>query len=71
VAVNGEVTVTARTRPTAEPSRHRLDAPDKGLYVPPRTWTTLEEFDDDTTVLVLTSERYDPDEYIEELEELR
>jgi len=47
-------------------NRHEfvLDAPTKGLYVPPMVWATQYKFTRDAVLLVLASERYNADEYI-------
>ena len=42
-----------------------------GLYVPPYNWITLENFSKDCTVLVLTSEHYDKEDYINDFEEFK
>jgi dTDP-4-dehydrorhamnose 3,5-epimerase-like enzyme len=70
VAVDGAVDVTVRTGPNAKPTKHRLETPNRGLYVPPRTWTVLDEFAEGAVVLVLSSEPHDPDEYVRDLEAL-
>lgn len=41
-----------------------LDCPDTGLYVPPLNIINISFLIDNTTLLVLASEKYDPDDYI-------
>jgi UDP-2-acetamido-3-amino-2,3-dideoxy-glucuronate N-acetyltransferase len=41
-----------------------LDQPDLGFYVPPMIWTTQYKFSTDAVLLVLASDKYDPDDYI-------
>ncbi len=46
----------------------RLDDPTVGLYVAPKLWRDIDEFDDDAVCLVLASHRYDEDDYIRDYE---
>ena len=41
-----------------------LDAPWKGLLIPPGLWRDLEHFTKDAVLLCLASERYDENDYI-------
>jgi dTDP-4-dehydrorhamnose 3,5-epimerase-like enzyme len=43
-----------------------LDRPDQGLILPPEDWHSMYSFGEDTILLVLASEYYDPAEYIAE-----
>jgi dTDP-4-dehydrorhamnose 3,5-epimerase-like enzyme len=43
-----------------------LDSPTKCLLLEPSDWHTMENFSSDATLLVLASEKYDPDDYIYE-----
>ena len=43
-----------------------LDRPDKCLLLDPEDWHTLNDFSKDAVVLVLASEYYDKNDYIEE-----
>jgi len=47
-------------------SRHEvvLDSPAKGVYIPPMVWATEYKFTRDAVLLVLTSDYYDPDDYL-------
>lgn len=51
--------------------RHRveLDAPDLGLHIPPLTWAIQLDFSAGARVLVLASEPYDREEYIDDFGE--
>ena len=46
-----------------------LDRPDAGLYVPPMTWAVQYKYSPDALLLVLASDRYDPDDYIRNYDE--
>jgi dTDP-4-dehydrorhamnose 3,5-epimerase-like enzyme len=51
--------------------RFHLDRPDRGLHVPPMLWRELESFSPDAVCLVLASEHYDPEAYVDEYDEYR
>lgn len=59
----------------ADDGMHResfsLDRPDLGLYVPPMVWASLRAHSADALLLVLASERYDPEDYIRDYQEFR
>ena len=40
-----------------------------GLYVPPMTWRSIDNFSSGAVVMVLSSEKYDPADYIEDFDE--
>ena len=44
-----------------------LNRPKIGLYVPRMTWRRIDNFSTNSVALVLSSTRYDPDDYIEDL----
>lgn len=46
-----------------------LDGPAFGLSIPPRVWSTQRRFSRDAVLLVLSSDVYDPDEYIRSYDE--
>lgn len=52
-----------------------LDRPDVGLHIPPMLWATQYKYTPDAVLLVLASEKYDPDDYIRDydvyLEEMK
>jgi hypothetical protein len=54
-----------------EKQRFRLDRPDCGLHVPPMIWREIEGFSEDSVCLVLASEHYDPEDYLDEYSEFR
>lgn len=67
VAVKGYVHICLENK---EGRKHyRLDSPDKGLLIPPCTWNKLLEFSKDAVLLVLSSEPYRPEMYINSYEE--
>lgn len=43
-----------------------IDAPDKLLLVEPEDWHVMRDFSSDSVLLVLASEPFDPDDYIDE-----
>ena len=45
-----------------------LDRPHIGIYLPTMTWKDMYDFSDDSVLLVLASEHYDPEEYIRDYE---
>ena len=40
-----------------------------GIYVPRMTWRSIDNFSTNSVALVLSSTKYDPDDYIEDLNE--
>lgn len=46
-----------------------LDAPDKGLYVGPRMWRTMEWLTPESVLLVFASKKYDEADYIRDYNE--
>ena len=46
-----------------------LDAPHRGLYLPPMTWGVQYQYSADAMLLVFASHRYDPGDYIREYDE--
>lgn len=46
-----------------------LDRPDLGLYIPKLLWKDMFDFSNDSVLLVLASEFYDPEEYIRDYDE--
>jgi dTDP-4-dehydrorhamnose 3,5-epimerase-like enzyme len=70
IAIAGAFTVAVES---VDGSRreYRLDNSSVGLYVPPLYWRILTDFSDKSSVLVLASERYDPEEYIYDRREWR
>lgn len=47
----------------------RLDKPELALYLPAKIWATQSQFTLDAVLMVLASEKYDPDEYIKDYSE--
>ena len=46
-----------------------LNRPHTGIYLPKMIWKDMYDFSEDSVLLVLASEHYDPDEYIRDYEE--
>ncbi len=49
--------------------RHHMARSYYALYVPPMTWRKIDNFSTNSVVLVLSSEPYDPQDYIEDFDE--
>ena len=67
VCVRGECSVIvddSRTR-----SEVVLDDPALGLHIPPMVWAAQYKFSGDAVLLVLTSDKYDPEDYIRSYDE--
>lgn len=67
VAVRGCVRISLENKEGKQ--TYVLDAPDKGLLIPPLTWNELLYFSEDAVLLVLSSQPYQPDMYIDSYEE--
>lgn len=52
-----------------ETVEYHLDTPWEGLYVPAGYWNTLNRFSSGSLCLVLTSDEYDEEDYIRDLDE--
>lgn len=65
--------VSGSVRVLADDGRSRrdvlLDAPNKGLHLPPMTWGTQYDYSPDAVLLVFASHPYDADEYIRSYQE--
>ena len=48
-----------------------LNRPHTGIYLPTMVWKDMYDFSSDSVLLVLSSEHYDPNEYIRNFEEYR
>lgn len=46
-----------------------LNRPHTGIYLPTMVWKDMYDFSDDSVLLVLASEHYDPAEYIRDYDE--
>ena len=46
-----------------------LDSPKKGLYIPPNLWREMFEFDTNTVLVILASEKYEINDYIKDYNE--
>lgn len=46
-----------------------LNRPHTGIYLPQMVWKDMYDFSDDSVLLVLSSEHYDPDKYIRDYAE--
>ena len=50
-------------------SGYDLDRPHVGIYLPKMVWKEMYDFSEDSVLLVLASEHYDPLEYIRDYDE--
>lgn len=57
--------------PSGEESFFRLNSEYVGLYVPPKYWLDIYDFDPRTVLLVLASDVYKKDDYIRDLDEFK
>lgn len=48
------------------PRRYHLARSYRGLYVPPLTWRSIDNFSTNSVAMVLSSTLYDPTDYIED-----
>ena len=48
-----------------------LNRPHTGIYIPTMVWKDMYDFSADSVLLVLSSEHYDPDEYIRNYEDFQ
>ena len=48
---------------------YSLNRPHTGIYLPKLLWKDMYDFSDDSVLLVLSSEHYDPKEYIRDYDE--
>lgn len=46
-----------------------LNRPHTGIYLPTMVWKDMYDFSEDSVLLVLSSEHYDPDEYIRDYDQ--
>lgn len=46
-----------------------LKTPNEGLYIPKMLWKDMYDFSEDSVLLVLSNEPYDPNEYIRDKQE--
>lgn len=67
IAVKGYVKICLENKEGRK--YYDLDSPDKGIIIPPLTWNELLEFSEDAVLLVLSSQPYNPDTYIDSYEE--
>lgn len=48
---------------------YELNRPNTGIYIPHMVWKEMYDFSDDSVLLCLASEHYDPKEYIKDYDE--
>jgi dTDP-4-dehydrorhamnose 3,5-epimerase-like enzyme len=57
----------------ADDGTHRcevvLDAPNRGVYLPPMTWAVQYRYSPDALLLVFASDLYDPSDYVRDYHE--
>lgn len=67
IALSGSFDVVLHDGTTE--TRHHLARSYYALYVPPMTWRKIDNFSTNAVVYVLSSEKYDPTDYIEDFDE--
>jgi len=67
------VCLTGSVSIVADDGTHRqefqLDSPEMGLYIPPMVWAVQYRYTPNAALLVLASDRYDPQEYIRDYDQ--
>mgnify|MGYP000252002994 FL=1 len=64
ICLNGSCEVLCENENTTD--TYILDSPSKALIVEPQDWHVMKNFSKDSILLVLASENYDKDDYIDE-----
>lgn len=67
ICVNGSCSVVADDGKVRQ--EFVLDSPDRGIYLPPRTWGVQYKYSSDAVLLVFASHAYDADDYIRDYAE--
>lgn len=65
IALSGSFDVVV-TRPDGREDTYRLARSYQGLYLQPMTWRRLDNFSTNSVALVISSDLYSPDDYIED-----
>lgn len=68
VAVKGIINIKLESL-EGEISSYTLNSPEKGLLIPPMTWNELQYMSEDAVLLVMSSQPYNPEMYINSHEE--
>ncbi len=63
IALSGSVSIDVSDQ--SGTMTYKLSSPNKGLYIYGPTWRVLRDFTSDCVLMVLASERFDPDDYID------
>ena len=64
IALNGSVSIDVSDHKGTD--SYQLDSPDKGLYLHGLAWRVLRDFSSDCVLMVLASESFDADDYIDD-----
>lgn len=67
ICVNGAVSVVTDDGKTRK--EYILDAPNRGLHIPPMTWAVQYNYSKDAVLLVLASHQYNPEDYIRDYDQ--
>jgi dTDP-4-dehydrorhamnose 3,5-epimerase-like enzyme len=70
IALSGSFDVII-TNTNGSTQKFSLNQPCQGLYVPPLTWCHLENFSANSVGLYLSSQKYNAEDYINEIETLK
>jgi WxcM-like, C-terminal len=66
IALNGSVSIELSDGSGA--MTYELNSPEKGLYLYGLNWRVLKNFSPDCVLMVLASEKFDPEDYIDDYE---
>lgn len=69
ISTSGSITVDVSDGVVKE--TFLLNKPDVGLLIPPLIWGVQYNFSEGSSLLVLTSERFDPNDYLNNFEDFR
>ena len=64
IALNGSVSIELSDQSGVK--CHELNSPDRGLYLYGLVWRVLKNFSPDCVLMVLASEAFDPEDYIDD-----
>lgn len=70
ICISGACTITCEM-PDGSISEHRLDWPDRGVFIEGLVWRQMKEFSKDAVLMVLASEHYDEGDYIRDYENFK
>ena len=69
--LTGSLDILADPGRVSQAQVYHLSEPHKGLYMAPLVWRTLQNFERNSVVLILSSEPYDEADYIRDYQEFK